>query len=226
MSAGTLRLALETGGRLGGAGLARGEQLLAESMLSVRATHSETVLPEVDRLLERCGVRPEELAEVVVGAGPGSFTGVRIAASLAKGLCAATGAGLRAFSSLASVAAGTGVPGRLCVLLDARGDEVYAAAWPEGPAPDPEVGPHVAETAAIVERLGGAEEWTFAGDGAVSRRDELEARGGRVLPPLFAASRPASLLWLAEAFPAAGRVEDPATWEPSYLRSSGAERGV
>ena len=226
MSAGALRLALETGGRLGGAGLARGDTLLAESLLSVRATHSETVLPEVARLLERCAVEPEKLEEVVVGAGPGSFTGIRIAASLAKGLCAATGARLRAFSSLASVAAGTGVPARLCVFLEARRDEVYAAAWEGAPSPEPDVGPLVQEAATVVERLDGASGWTFAGDGAVSRRAALEERGGRVLPPPFSASRPASLLWLAEGFPGAGDVGDPATWEPTYLRSSGAERGV
>lgn len=132
-----LSLALETSTRLGSVAVGRDGELLAESSLSVRAAHSETVLPEVRRLLERCSVAPRELARVVVGAGPGSFTGVRIAASLAKGLCAATGAELTAFSGLAAVAAGTGMAGDVCVLLDARRDEVYAAAWTGPSAREP-----------------------------------------------------------------------------------------
>lgn len=228
MTSGALRLALETSSPLGGAAVARGDRLLAETLLSVRATHSETVLPEVERLLGRCGVEAGGIEEIVVGAGPGSFTGVRIAASLAKGLCAATGAPLRAFSSLAAVAAGTGLGERVCVLVDARRDEVYAAAWsgPPGPEPDRGQGPLAAPLEDVLTRLGGAEGWSFAGSGAVGARDRIEAEGGEVLPRLFAAPRPAALLRLAEEHPAAGRVADPATWEPEYVRASGAERGV
>lgn len=224
--AGPLRLALETSTRLGGAAIGRGDVLLAESLLSVRATHSETVLPEVERLLERCDLEPRELEEVVVGSGPGSFTGVRIAASLAKGMCAAAGASLRAFSSLAAVAAGTGLPERLCVLADARGEQLYAAAWEGTPGPEADLGPTVATLEEVVGSLGGAAGWSFAGWGAVARRERLEEGGGRVLPPLHAAPRPAALLRLAAEHPSAGAVADRGTWEPAYLRASGAERGV
>lgn len=224
--AGALRLALETSSSLGGTAVGRGERLLAETLLSVRATHSETVLPEVERLLKRCGSGPGELREVVVGSGPGSFTGVRIAASLAKGLCAATGASLRAFSSLAAVAASTGLAGRICVVTEARRDEVYAAAWSGPPGPQPSEGPLVARLEEVLERLGGPEGWSFAGTGAAAGRARIEAGGGRVLPRLHASARPAALLWLAEAFPGAGRVAEPAVWEPEYVRASGAERGV
>lgn len=223
---GPLRLALESSTRLGGVALGAGDRLLAESLLSVRASHSETVLPEVERLLDRCGVAPRALDEVVVGAGPGSFTGVRIAASLAKGLRAAAGCPLRAFSSLAAVAAGTGLSERVCVLLAARGEELYAAAWPEGPGPEPDLGPVVAGLDEVLGRLGGAAGWSFVGSAALTHRERLEEAGGRVLASLHAAPRPAALLWLAHAFPGAGAVADPATWEPDYVRASGAERGV
>lgn len=219
-----LRLAIDTSSELGSAAVGRGEELLAESTLSVQATHSETLLPEVRRLLERCGLVPADLEEVVVGAGPGSFTGVRIAASLAKGLCAATGAGLRAYSSLAAVAAGTGVERRICALADARGDEVYGAAWRDPAVPSPLLGPVVARVEELADRLGSG--WSYAGPAAGSWSRELERAGGRVLPPLFAVPRGGALLALAEAWPEAGRVEDLAAWEPDYVRASGAERGV
>lgn len=221
-----LSLALETSTRLGSVAVGRDGRLLAESSLSVRAAHSETVLPEVGRLLERCGVAARELDRVVVGAGPGSFTGVRIAASLAKGLCAATGARLAAFSGLAALAAGAGAAGRICALLDARREEVYAAAWTGPPAREAELEPTVTTVEEVLERLGGGAGWTFAGDGATSHRAALEAAGGRVLTFLHDAPRAAALLLLAETRPERGWVEDPATWEPSYVRAPGAERGV
>lgn len=219
-----LRLALDTSTRLGSVAVGRDGELLAETTLSVRAAHSETILPEARRLLERCGSGPAELDEVVVGAGPGSFTGVRIAAALAKGLRAATGASLRAYSSLAAVAAGTGVAGRVCALLDARREEVYAAAWEDPERPEPSLSPTVAAVDELTGRLGPG--WTFAGPGAGTHRTALEEAGGRVLPPIFAVPRGAALLRLAGAWPGAGRVEDPAGWEPAYVRDSGAERGL
>ncbi len=100
-----LQLALETSTAWGGVALAEDGALLAESTLDVRATHSETVLPEIDRLMQRCQRDVAALASVVVGAGPGSFTGVRIAASIAKGLCFARGLPLYAYSSLSALAA-------------------------------------------------------------------------------------------------------------------------
>lgn len=219
-----LRLGLDTSTRLGSVAVGRDAELLAETTLSVRASHSETLLPEADHLLERCGLGPADLDEVVVGAGPGSFTGVRISASLAKGLCASTGAGLRAYSSLAAVAAGTGVGERVSALLDARGEEVYAAAWEDPGRPEPTSPPAVTEVAELAERLGPG--WTHAGPGARSHRATLEAAGGRVLPPPFSVPRGGALLALAVAWPEAGRVEDPAGWEPEYVRGAGAERGV
>lgn len=221
-----LTLALDTSTRLGSVAVGRDGELLAETSLSVRAAHSETVLPEIRRLLERCEAAIGDVERVVVGAGPGSFTGVRIAASLAKGLCAGTGARLAAYSGLAAVAAGTGVDGRTCVLLDARREEVYAAAWAAPPARDPVLEPTVGPVADVLERLGGGEGWTFAGNGAASHREELETAGGRVLSFLHETPRAAALLHLAREQPEAGAVADPGTWEPAYVRASGAERGV
>jgi len=222
-----LTLALDTSTRLGSVALARDGKLVAESSLSVRADHSETVLPEIERLLSRSGSGPGGLETVVVGAGPGSFTGVRIAASLAKGLCAARDAELLAFSSLEAVAAGTGVAGSVCVLFDARRDEVYAAAWEEPPPATARLGPHAAPIGEVLAELpGGVAAWSFAGGGALRNRELIESRGGRLLSPLHAHPRAAALLELAWRARGRGRVADRAAWEPTYARASGAERGV
>lgn len=221
-----LTVALDTSTRLGSVGIGRAGELLGESTFSARATHSETVLPEVDRLLGRCGETPGAVEAVVVGAGPGSFTGVRIAAALAKGLCAARGASLFAYSSLEAVAAGTGLEDRTCVLFDARREQVYAAAWEQAPPASPVLGPIAAPLDEVLDRLEEGGSWCFAGDGALRNRHRLESAGARVLHPLHAYPRAGALLELVRAAPERGRVARPGDWEPTYVRASGAERGV
>ncbi len=221
-----LTLAIETGGELGSVALGEDDGLLAESLLSVRATHSETVMPEVDRLLREAGRDRGAIDAVTVGAGPGSFTGVRIAASLAKGLCFGRERRLFAYSSLLVTAAGTGLSERVVTCFDARRQEVYAAAYdPVGPS-GAALSPRVTDVETVMGELpGGPAEWTWAGSGADRHREEIEAGGGRVVPPHVGIPRAGSLLWLSRRHPGAGRVEEPGTWEPEYVRRSSAWRG-
>ena len=219
-----LRLALETSTRLGSVALAEGDEVLCETLLPVWSSHSETVLPEVERLLEAAERSVDDLSAVVVGAGPGSFTGVRIAASIAKGLCFARGVPLFAYSSLAAVAAASGLETPLCAVFDARRGEVYAAAFRDGNLTTPELGPLAATLGDLLRRLGDPSAWAFTGEGAVRHADRFLAAGGRVLPPHLGLPRATALLWLARRWPEAGRVGDVAGWEPGYLRRPGAER--
>lgn len=219
-----LTLALETSTPLGSVAIGDGATLLAECALSVRATHSETVLDEVDRLLARAGVAPGDLEAVVVGSGPGSFTGVRIAAALGKGLCYARDLPLYAFSSLRALAASVG-HAPLCAVFDARRAEVYAAAFRDGARRPAELGPAVLPVEPLLDALEPVDAWTFAGEGALRHAGIIEARGGVVLPAHLGVPRAAALLWLASVEPD-GHVEDRMVWEPSYVRASGAERGI
>jgi len=217
-----LTVALETSTGLGSVAIGYGDRLVSECALAVRATHSETVLPEVSRLLERAALEPGQVERVVVGAGPGSFTGVRIAASLAKGWCHARRVPLYAYSSLRAVTASVGVR-RVCALFDARRGEVYAEAYDEGPLSQPLFGPLVGPLDEILVRLEPSAAWSFVGEGAERNREAIRAAGGTVLPPHLGVPRAAALLWLAHKDPT-GEVRDVSMWEPEYVRASGAER--
>lgn len=221
--AGPLALALETSTGLGSLAVGEGADLLAECSLGVRAVHSETVLPEAERLLERCGRGPDELRRVVVGAGPGSFTGVRIAASIARGMCYGAERELFAYSSLAVVAASCGAGGGrpVCAVFEARRQEVYAAAVSGFRPLRYELEPAVLPLEELLERLDPGD-WLFAGEGARAHREAIAAAGGAVLPGFRGVPRAAALLWLSWSDPAAGRVEDARGWEPSYVRRPGA----
>ena len=219
-----LTLALETSTELGSIALGRGEELISECALAVRATHSETVLDEVARMLARARIDAARIERLVIGAGPGSFTGVRIAAALAKGWCHARGVPLHAYSSLRSTAAAAGRD-RVCALFDARRGEVYGAAYAGGGLDGPRFGPAARSIEAWLDGLGDVASWAFVGEGAIRQRDRIEARGGVVLPAFLGVPRAAALLWLAERLPE-GRVGDIVRWQPRYVRGSGAERAA
>ncbi|WP_405234585.1 tRNA (adenosine(37)-N6)-threonylcarbamoyltransferase complex dimerization subunit type 1 TsaB [Lentisalinibacter salinarum] len=96
--------------------------------------HVELILPMVRGLLAEAGMRMAALDGIAFGAGPGSFTGVRIAVSAAQGFGLAAGLALVPVSSLAALAsrALAGGARRVYVTQDARMGEVYAGAWEEG----------------------------------------------------------------------------------------------
>lgn len=227
---GRLALALDTSTRRGSVALGRvggpAVEDLGEETLEVSAMHSETVLPAIDRLLRGAGRQAAELDLVAVGAGPGSFTGVRIGAALARGLCFPRRAELYAYSSLASIAADTEVEGDVCALVDARRGQVYAAGYAIGPGGLEEK--FAPEAGALEELLGRLDPaaWTFAGSLGEPQRAAIEAAGGRLLPARRGRPTGRGLLRLVHLAPDAGHVADPARWEPEYVRASSAERRV
>ena len=219
-----MRLALDTSTPVGSVAVGRDGEVLAESLLRVRATHSEAVLPEIDRLLTGCGLGASDLQGVVAGGGPGSFTGVRIAASLAKGMCHARGLELFSFSSLAAVAAGAGCDRPVCAMFDARRGQVYAAGYRVGEGIEELFAPRAGALDQVLTDLGEPGEWCFAGDGAGPGEDAIRSAGGQVLDPATWVPSARSLLWLAAVDPDRGRVADPGRWEPGYVRLPAAQR--
>jgi tRNA threonylcarbamoyladenosine biosynthesis protein TsaB len=89
--------------------------------------HSELALPMLQQLLERWKLGPRDLDAVAFGAGPGSFTGLRIACGVAQGLAFAHDLPVLGVSTLEALAEECGAP-RVAACLDARMREVYYAA--------------------------------------------------------------------------------------------------
>ncbi|MGH7476340.1 MAG: tRNA (adenosine(37)-N6)-threonylcarbamoyltransferase complex dimerization subunit type 1 TsaB [Longimicrobiales bacterium] len=231
-------LGLDTSTAIGSVALGDGRRVLAEAAIGVQAKHAESLLPTVDFLLRSAALAPGDIGGVVVAGGPGSFTGVRIAAATAKGLVHALGVPLFAYSGLMAQAAAFGGSERIvCALFDARRAEVYAGAF-RFPGlrrvetvlapcvlPLSELLDRMHETVSL-ERMHGASggRVVYTGDGALRHRDTIEAVQGLVPPAHLALPRASALLWLSSIDPEAGRVHDAAGWEPIYLRESGAER--
>ena len=228
-----LVLALETSGEPGtvAVGTAVG-QILAERSLEERRQHAARLVPTVALALEAAGVGREELAGVVVGEGPGSFTGVRVAAATAKGLCLALGIPLRAVSSLVAAALAerdSGAeedrpPAIRYVLFDARGDRVYGACYGMGSAGVETLVPPHAGTVRDVLAGDVPPGAVFVGEGALRHQGPIHGAGFGVGPPPLGGPAARGLLRYLALHPDTPAVDARATWEPAYLRASNAER--
>lgn len=215
-------LAVETATPLGSVALWR-NGLVLEQTLRIQGAHSERVLPAIDYTLQVTGTAPEEVTALVFGSGPGSFTGVRIAASLAKGWAKARGTPLFAYSSLAAVAAGAGAAaGLVCAMFDAKRGEVYAACYEmrtDGLAE--RLAPGAWPVPALMDELARRDlRPIFAGEGAIVYKKALRdiVRDAVVLPEHLGIPRAAGLLWLRSVAPEQGRLSRPEAWEPRYIR--------
>ena len=194
-----LTLAFDTATGVATSALVRDGEVLGE-----RASRAVRVLADAEELLERAGAEPRELSRLVVGTGPGSFTGVRMGLAAARGLAFALDLQLAGVSTLDALAAGA--PGALPV-VDAGRREVFTLVddAPAVLAPD---------------ELRFDPGTTCVGDGAVRYREMLEALGARIPPRESELHLPRARFHaeLARAF------VDPETVEPLYLRLPDAER--
>ena len=98
-------LAVETSGRMGSVALAQGPKLLADMQFTGPMRHSAEVFPAIVALLEQFGKKPNQIEQVYISVGPGSFTGLRIAVTLAKTTALANGAKIVAVDTLDCIAA-------------------------------------------------------------------------------------------------------------------------
>ncbi|MCC9136501.1 tRNA (adenosine(37)-N6)-threonylcarbamoyltransferase complex dimerization subunit type 1 TsaB [Pontibacter silvestris] len=125
-------LALETSSTVCSVALYKEQQLLGSAELQIEKSHSSHITVMVSQLLENCGITLKELNAVAVSGGPGSYTGLRIGSSTAKGLCFSLDIPLLEVSTLYGLAAqvinSTPNPEQFlfCPMIDARRMEVYA----------------------------------------------------------------------------------------------------
>jgi tRNA threonylcarbamoyladenosine biosynthesis protein TsaB len=208
-----ITLALDASTYVGTVAVLRDRVLVAEGEAVMRGEQEERLMPAVLATLGEAGCSVRDVGRVICGAGPGSFTSLRIAGAIAKGIVMGNGArvdGLFAVSSLALIVgarSATLEPGRWLALLDAMRGERYAALY--------EVG--AAGAVREVERLG------LLRDGDVAR--ECERIGARAIGPkemMEAAPHARGVTAMLDEILTHGRVSID-TWEPDYGRLAEAQ---
>jgi tRNA threonylcarbamoyl adenosine modification protein YeaZ len=127
---------IETSTRRGSLALWAGHEVL-EAELAEGRSHAADLLPELANLFRRAGIEPlagsRALGAIVVGTGPGSYTGLRVGIATALGLARASGARVLGVPSIAALAWRELAPGEEgAILLDARANRLYFARYRRG----------------------------------------------------------------------------------------------
>ncbi|MFE7574790.1 tRNA (adenosine(37)-N6)-threonylcarbamoyltransferase complex dimerization subunit type 1 TsaB [Streptomyces sp. NPDC057521] len=190
-----------------------GTRVVAESVQVDARRHGELLLPAVDRVLADAGVKLDAVTDVVVGVGPGPYTGLRVGLVTAATFGSALSVpvhGLCTLDGLAYAAGRSGLDGPFAVATDARRKEVYWARYED--ARTRTEGPSVDRPADIADRLAGL---PVVGAGAVLYPEAFPDAGG---PEHLAAG---ALAGLAAERLAAG--EELLAPQPLYLRRPDAQ---
>jgi tRNA threonylcarbamoyladenosine biosynthesis protein TsaB len=191
---------------------------LCHRALPAGSGHSERVLPLIRELLAEAGLTLSDLDAIAYGAGPGAFTGLRLACAVTQGLAFGAGLPVIGVGTLEALAWATG-KSRVYAALDARMNEVYFAAYEIEGLELREVlcpGVAAAEEAGVPEGEG----WFGCGSGFSSYREALVQRLGPALMDFDASRVPdaVAVVRLAAARLARGPGLDPFEAQPAYVR--------
>jgi tRNA threonylcarbamoyl adenosine modification protein YeaZ len=220
-------LAIDTATDVASVAVGNGATVLAGAHTQGARRHAAEILRLVDFVLSRAGARPGDLDGIVLGDGPGSFTGLRIGWATAKGLAQESGLEVRAVPSLLAAAAGAAarlgaVPIAAC--FDALRGQVYAGIYVVHPdRAETLLAPSVVTVAELATRSP-VRPRLVVGDGAVRYAADVTAWVSAPPVPLDQLPPTATmLLGLVERAGAARVIDDLASAEPVYGRPAEAQ---
>lgn len=230
-----LILAIDSSTPVAGVALLEEEKVIREEFVNYKLTHSETLMPMVDEILQGCEKSLADLTALAVTLGPGSFTGLRIGLAAIKGLSLAADLPVVGISTLDVLAHNLVYSDTLvCPLLNARRQEVYGAlydnrsAYPrrlsEELACSPQDFAEIALEKAQAEGLGRI---TLLGDGYYPYQELWqEYLGDRLLTAPVHLMLPHASALGSLALPRAARQDYDEIMQlcPRYIRLSEAER--
>ncbi len=224
-------LALETSAKSVSVAVTGDGVLLAQAYQNRGLTHSVTLMPLLDGMLKSAGLTLDDIGMIAVAQGPGSFTGIRIGVSAAKGLAWAKDLPCCGVSTLESMAYGVSdFEGIVVGAMDARRQQIYNALFR---VKNGQVTRLCDDRAAAMEQVAQElrdaayqESLLIVGDGAQLLYDYLQSAGitCRLTSPLHRFQSAAGVALAAEHLAAQGMTCSAQDLQPVYLRLSQAER--
>lgn len=211
-------LAIDTSTMISTVTIANDNEILGDFNVNQQKTHSESLVPMIETLLELLGMEFKDIDEFVISKGPGSFTGLRIGMTIAKTLAQVNDKKLIPISTLLALANNSSSDNLKVPMLDARGNRVYGAVY------DKEFNEIIKEDLYTIEDFSKLvndldKEIELIGDISLKYQDLFEK--AKVLPINFRNTIGKSLIKLA--------LENKNDYDlyqlvPNYLRKSQAER--
>lgn len=222
-------LALETAAKAVSAAITEDGRILASGYQDTGLTHSRTLMPIVEGLFRNTELTAADMNAIAVSAGPGSFTGVRIGVSAAKGLAFAASIPAVAVSTLAALARNVSfAEGLIVCAMDARRGQIYNALFEAGDGRLTRLTPDraVALSDLAEELRNDSRPKTVLGDGAGLCFGYLTEAGisCRLAPPQLLMQNAMSVALEAEDLVQAGKLVSAQELAPVYLRPPQAKR--
>ena len=222
-------LALETSAKSVSAAVTENGAVLASAYQNRGLTHSVTLMPLIDGMLRTAGLSLDDIGLIAAANGPGSFTGLRIGVSAAKGLAWAKELPCCGVSTLAAMAYGVGdFNGLIVGAMDARRHQVYNARFQvNGTAPHRLTPDRAIALADLVKELEGTSvPQIVVGDGAQLCYDALTAAGipAVLAPPNLRMQSAWGVARMGLELARTGQTVPPGELVPMYHRLSQAER--
>ena len=199
------------------AALSEDGALLAFKETGGEYSHAENLTLFIQDVCNSAGRKPEEIQAVAVSKGPGSYTGLRIGVSVAKGFCYARGIPLIGINTLQALekALPHNGEGLRCPMLDARRMEVYCAVYDEKGRELHPAAAKIIEAGSFSELLE-KQKVFFFGDGAVKCKSILDHPNATFIEDILPSAR--HMIALSDQAFRERRFEDVAYFEPAYLK--------
>lgn len=223
-------LALDTSSMVASVAVAEDSKLLGEITFNYKKQHSTILMPMIDKLLTSLEIDINEVDAVACASGPGSFTGLRIGAATAKGLCHGAGKPIIGIPTLDALAFNLAYSrGIICPVMDALRDNVYTSIYRFENDGLFKIEEHMAvHIDEIIDKLKSYNEKViFLGDGVPVHEQKLkdELKLNAAFAPLHLnMQRASSVAALALKRLEKGDTDDFLSFAPFYLRKSQAER--
>ncbi len=223
-------LAMDSSGLVASVALVFDGVMIAEYTTNFKKTHSQTLLPMIDEIVTMTGISIQEVDAIAVAAGPGSFTGLRIGSSTAKGLGLALQKPIISVPTLEGLAYNLfGNSKVICPIMDARKNQVYTGLYifqnEEMEIISDQKAVSIDEIVEEINALG--KEVVFLGDGVPVFKSFIEENSKVAVsfaPAHIAMQRAGAVALRAEYYYNQGKIETAKEHKPVYLRLSQAER--
>ncbi|MBO4280839.1 MAG: tRNA (adenosine(37)-N6)-threonylcarbamoyltransferase complex dimerization subunit type 1 TsaB [Lachnospiraceae bacterium] len=223
-------LAIDSSGQVASVAVVTEDAVLGSYSVNYKKTHSQTLLPMVEEVMKMTETEGADFDAIAVTNGPGSYTGLRIGSSTAKGLAMVWNKPVVPVPTVDALAANlAGRAGIICPIMDARRGQVYTGLYRFDGNRLVTVKPQVCTLLSdVIDEMNAiGETVTFLGDGVPVHKNtiaELVKVPYTFAPMHLSMQNAAALGWLATEYFREGRTVTAAELVPEYLRQSQAER--
>ena len=228
----SLNIAVDTSGRAGSVALGLGDRLSEEKTFSGNMRHNAELFNTIIELLQRVDKSPSQLEQIYISLGPGSFTGLRIAVTLAKTMALANDTRIVAVNTLDALAENIPIDTgnadfadirRIAVIVDAKRGQFFTAVFQRQNNRWQKTGPDLLMRPSEFIRDYGSEKIWLLGEGLLYYADKFRTENIHILDKKYWSATASNVYKLGYELAEQGKFADAKTLVPYYLRRTEAE---